>query len=808
MKRTIHIITSAAIVFLAAAVLSPTAALAQGDVFESLGIEVDLHPDGSARVTQIWDITGTSGTEWYIPIENLGSMSVKDLSVIDEQGVPYTDEGGWDVERSLEQKRQRCGINRTSSGVEICWGKGSLGHHVYQVSYTLTGLVQSLQDYDAFNFMFVNPGMEPAPQNVALSIRNRTGSPKWTSENVNVWGFGFFGTINVTEDGAILATNSETFESEDKVIVMARFDKGIFSPALSRDIPFEAMFNQAIRGSSYRRQRAIVDSLLIVTDLGDDGSADIAEHWYTKCDSGIWFLRRNTLRKEESTWSGWEVYVDGKKCSPVPRKEWDDYQYGMQREGKFTLEDRGKKTYELRWYVPTSDPHHFVIKYHVGDIMKGYKDGDVLYHQFFNSNRTGDVIFKEIQVMVFSDRITEENTLVEASGQRDIWTAVVDGLAYVETEGVLSEDEFLKVAVKVDKGVFAPKVSRKKDCDSFIKGALKAEGSYQGYGYGDFMMRGFKWIFGLVLALILFRRKIVKKLGLNKRRAFYGTPFIKDWYREAPYDGSMSVAYWSMTKGLRYPDDKYTILNLISAYFLKWVQDGHIAYRPGESPSKSDLALVHTELPPGTPKCEARLFDIVVKAAGKDKVLQAQEFKKYNDSNPNVGGKWELDVMREGLEWFRSRSYVKYSGDKPVLTPEGQQQARRIWEVGNYLSDFTIISERDVRDVKLWKQYMVYGALLGITDKVTAAFSKLMPEDFRQYLNTMNMSRTEDFSTMMRKTSLLSSSLSPHTFLSSSGNGSGSGRRGSGGGYGGGGGRTSRGGGGGYSGGGRGGGSR
>jgi hypothetical protein len=46
-----------------------------------LDIQVELYPDGSGRVTQVWDVTVVDGTEWYIPIDNLGKMSVSDFSV-------------------------------------------------------------------------------------------------------------------------------------------------------------------------------------------------------------------------------------------------------------------------------------------------------------------------------------------------------------------------------------------------------------------------------------------------------------------------------------------------------------------------------------------------------------------------------------------------------------------------------------------------------------------------------------------------------------------------------------------------------
>ena len=41
-----------------------------------IDIRADLRADGSARITQVWDATVVDGTEMYIPISNLGKMTV------------------------------------------------------------------------------------------------------------------------------------------------------------------------------------------------------------------------------------------------------------------------------------------------------------------------------------------------------------------------------------------------------------------------------------------------------------------------------------------------------------------------------------------------------------------------------------------------------------------------------------------------------------------------------------------------------------------------------------------------------------
>ncbi len=216
-----------------------------------IDIVVRVQQDGSAQVTQVWNVNINEGTEWYVPVSNLGKMDVRALSV-SENGVLFESDGDdWDSDRSRRHKTGRSGIIRKRDGVELCWGIGDYGDHIWTVSFTLEGLVQNFSDYDGFNFQFVNPGMIAPPQHAMVTIVNETKGPVWTSENTKVWGFGLYGDINV-KDGAIVEESSEPMGRNSSVIALVRFDKGMLSPSLVRDdLTFEELRAKAMDGSSY-----------------------------------------------------------------------------------------------------------------------------------------------------------------------------------------------------------------------------------------------------------------------------------------------------------------------------------------------------------------------------------------------------------------------------------------------------------------------------------------------------------------------------------------------------------------------------
>ncbi|MCR5071004.1 MAG: DUF2207 domain-containing protein [Bacteroidales bacterium] len=231
-----------------------------GQEIRNIDETVVIRPDGSARITQVWDVNVVSGTEFYLPFDHLGPIEISDLQV-SENGEDFVAEGdGWDTDRTREQKRGRCGIVRKKNGVELCWGQGDYGDHVWTVRYTVSGMVMKMGEYNGLYFSFVNPGLCAPPQHVKVLLVNETGGPDWTEENVKVWGFRSESEIFV-EDGAVRAESLEPFRSSSAMTVLVRFDPDLLTPAVEYDKAFEAIMDIAFKGSDYKEKVGIGDIL-------------------------------------------------------------------------------------------------------------------------------------------------------------------------------------------------------------------------------------------------------------------------------------------------------------------------------------------------------------------------------------------------------------------------------------------------------------------------------------------------------------------------------------------------------------------
>ena len=251
---------------LTAAALLATAVFSYAQEIRDIETTVNLFRNGNAQVIQKWDMTVTEGTEWYIPIDNPGKSYIHDLKVF-ENGKEYANDGRkWDSSRSLEAKTRRCGIVEKGGGnIEICWGQGEYGDHVYTVAYIIDNLVQSYPECDGFHWHFLNDEWYTEPRHVSITIRNETDADPWFWEkqdscNVRFWGYGMVGE-SWMDDGAICFESTEPFQYRSFFSALVQFDKGLFQPAVEADGTFEELKERAMEGSDYGEEEDVMEKV-------------------------------------------------------------------------------------------------------------------------------------------------------------------------------------------------------------------------------------------------------------------------------------------------------------------------------------------------------------------------------------------------------------------------------------------------------------------------------------------------------------------------------------------------------------------
>ena len=86
-------------------------------------------------------------------------------------------------------------------------------------------------------------------------------------------------------------------------------------------------------------------------------------------------------------------------------------------------------------------------------------------------------------------------------------------------------------------------------------------------------------------------------------------------------------------------------------------------------------------------------------------------------------------MRREGGDELVKLGYMTRGGK---FNDDARAQARNLLGLKKFLKDFTLIDERGSAEVGLWNDYLVFGSLFGIADKVAGELHDINPQVFEQ----------------------------------------------------------------------------
>ena len=403
--------------------------------------------------------------------------------------------------------------------------------------------------------------------------------------------------------------------------------------------------------------------------------------------------------------------------------------------------------YELCWGLGDSGERTYITNYTYTNLMHAHPDADAIRHVFLDADVSPkpDKAYLTIEAEEDSVSLTEENS--------GIWGFRFGGeLGFDNGKMVAYNDEpfgrsgAMYIMCRFDKGLFEPDIQ---ETDSFeTKKELAFEGSdyvggSDGYGGSDddsgfwafvFMVVGFfvlPIVTGIWYLVYVWRaRKKVNKDLL--------------WYRDIPLKGNLQQAN-DMLNAYSYFGTDYN--NLLSACILKLIDMGAISIETHlNQKGKSEQNFVMHELPnyAEQPLLLRKIHNIFKMAAGSDTVLEPKELKSfmYNNKNESI-----TDSFINTLHTKTNLSAYKDRLD----------EVRQVFGLKKFLKEFTLLDERHVQEVALWKDYMIYATLFGIADQVISDMKKINPEYFNmdQVANQMadNMTLPMIRSTLLNSTS-------------------------------------------------------
>ena len=233
----------------------------------SIDMNINIDKEGVANITEVWDVDGTDGTEWYKVMNGLGNSELSDFKVsMDDSPLTYK---SWNVDESLNDKKGYYGINYTSSGQELCFGKYDYNRHKFTLTYSLSNYVINTDDSQVLYWKFIDRLSSVDFKRFSVVVSSYYEFP----DTLDVWGYGYKGYAYV-KDGKIYMSNEEnTNMNNNYVVLLAKFPFGTFNTDNVREDyqTFNDVHNAAEEGSfdyDYGDNNFLEDFIIILLSFG------------------------------------------------------------------------------------------------------------------------------------------------------------------------------------------------------------------------------------------------------------------------------------------------------------------------------------------------------------------------------------------------------------------------------------------------------------------------------------------------------------------------------------------------------------
>ena len=191
----------------------------KADKIYSVDMKIDIEKDGTANITEIWDVKASGGSEWYKQIIDLGNSDLSNYKVsMDGKELLYKQY--WNINGSMDEKAGYYGINGISDGLELCFGKTDKKRHKFILTYTISNYVFNTNDSQVLYWTLL-PNVDL--DNFTVEVSSYYSFP----DTLDVWGYGYKGYAYV-ENGKIKMSNDGKLKDE-YVVLLAKFPLNTFA---------------------------------------------------------------------------------------------------------------------------------------------------------------------------------------------------------------------------------------------------------------------------------------------------------------------------------------------------------------------------------------------------------------------------------------------------------------------------------------------------------------------------------------------------------------------------------------------------
>jgi len=492
------------------------------------------------------------------------------------------------------------------------------------------------------------------------------------------------------------------------------------------------LFLVSLLGTATALASNTVTEIDIEVTVRDDGSAYIVQNWRGEFSEGT----ENYIPIATG-----DIAISDLKVSD----EDGEYQFLENWDVGASFDEKARRCgiidtadgVELCFGISEYGEKRYAIEYVVDGFIKSYTDYDGTNFMFINPDMSTFPTDGRVTVLLGNGKtLNEENAAIWAFGF-DGYVEFQGGRVNAWTESSLSGSDSMIIMLRLDKGIIFPEMSVGSSFEEVKDRAFEGSDYYED---GVSVFGVLILVFGLALAIFILIAHIKRKRAIKK---FYKSV---GYFRDVPNGGNLAVSHY-LARSFDVSKDES---NILGALILSMINEGCIepiteeeAGFFGKVRESVNLRLVRA------PKASATLslYDILVSAAGEDGTLQEKELEKYSYRNPErimniLGG-----IKDSGMATFTAAGGLLkgFGGSIKNLSDTGKASLGELMGLKKYLEEFTLIDERGISEVAIWKDYLVYATLFGNAEKVLSELARVYPDrvyEFDDYNKNVIIARS------------------------------------------------------------------
>ena len=394
--------------------------------------------------------------------------------------------------------------------------------------------------------------------------------------------------------------------------------------------------------------------------------------------------------------------------------------------------------YELCFGLGDYGRRSYTMTYQIDHFVNQYEDQQGINYAFISDMalNVGDVTIRVSGITPYS----KDNA--------KIWAFGYSGSVNFDNGGVTLKTDFLgsnkmQLLMGLESNAYASPnkrhasdkfedvVNDAKEGSSYSKGMSK-EAKIMLFIFITFVI---VMVISIIVAVIVFSDSGVVFENGRTIKGKEVTPF-----REIPCDKDIFLFYY-LAKKLDIIGDDESRENLISGFILKWVRDGVVTIREKESGAivkKKNYDMYLDVDVKFENKQESALYKMFI-LASKDGVLQTKAFQKWCGKHYKKIDSWFTKVDNIIEDSMNKNGYAKTATvykrvlfwniprDRTVWTNKAYDQCLYVWGFNNFLKDEDNMKEKAAIEVKLWDEYLIFAAVLGIADRVEKQLKVAIP---------------------------------------------------------------------------------